>query len=142
MSSDHPPLIGADIIARGGWHPRYARVLAAASDGDYGIAIVDGNGDGAELEIETWVWDDEHPEGGRWDSGVSSGAGPLGYLGPVQTGNVGDAYFAYGRAPGPESVTIEFDGQLHQVPVGGDGVWAFIRIRADPRNHGFPSLAI
>jgi hypothetical protein len=36
---------------------RYAHVLAVASDGDYGFALVGGNGDGAELEAETWIWD-------------------------------------------------------------------------------------
>ncbi len=34
----HPGLRPADVIARGGWHPSYVRVLAAASDGDHGFA--------------------------------------------------------------------------------------------------------
>jgi hypothetical protein len=56
MPPDHPGLIAQEVLARGGWHPRYARVLAVVSDGDYGFAVVDGNGDGAELDTEIWRW--------------------------------------------------------------------------------------
>jgi hypothetical protein len=136
MSPDHPGLTADEVLAHGGWHPRYARVLAVASDGDYGFAVVDGNGDGAELEAETWRW-----SSGNWHGAGSSGAGPLGHLGTLQTGGqIGDACFAYGGAPRRESVTISFDGHRHDVPVGQHGVWAFIKIRTGPNSHGFPSL--
>lgn len=136
MPPDHPGLTEQEVLARGGWHPRYARVLAVASDGDYAFAVVDGNGDGAELDAEMWEWD-----GGAWDAGGSSGAGPLGNLGPVQTGGqIGDACFAYGRAPWRQSITISFDGRLHNVPVSRYGVWAFVKARTDPHGHEFPSL--
>jgi hypothetical protein len=93
-----------------------------------------GNGDGAELEAEVWKWD-----GGKWDGASSSGAGPLDQLGPVRTGGqIGSAYFAYGSAPGRRSVTIDFDGHLHHVPVSRYGVWAFIKVRTDPHGLGFP----
>ena len=124
----HPPLAPDDVLASGGWHPRYVRVLAVASDGDYGIAVVDGNGDGAELEQEAWLWDD-----GRWTPGSSSGTGQLDTLGTIQTGGeFGDASFAFGRAPGRASVTISFDGQRFEVPVGPRGVWAFIKAGTGP----------
>jgi hypothetical protein len=132
----HPPLTEQDVLARGGWHPRYARVLAVASDGDYGFALTDGNGDGAELEEETWKWDD-----GAWQPRSSCGGGPLDYLGPVITGGYfDDAYYAFGHAPGRQSVTVEFDGRDHEVPVGRHGVWAFIKVRTDPRGRGLPTL--
>jgi hypothetical protein len=125
---EHLALTPEDVMARGGWDVRYARVLAVASDGDYGFALVDGNGDGAELEAEMWLW-----ESGTWTGAGSSGAGPLSYLGPVQTGGqIHDACFAYGSAPGRHSITIDFEGRLHQVPVSREGVWAFIKIRTDP----------
>ncbi len=83
----HPGLSHRDVLASGGWHPRYARVLITASDGDYGFALVDGNGDGAELEEELWRWEDGGPAGhGHWEGGSSSGAGPLGYLPPLVAG--------------------------------------------------------
>ncbi len=129
-----PGLTGQDVIARGGWHPRYTRVLATASDGDYGFALVDGNGDGAELEAETWIWQD-----GSWVSAGSSGVGPLGHLGPRQTGGrIGNAYFTYGSAPGRQSISIDFDGRRHQVPVSRHGVWAFIKRHTDPPRREFP----
>jgi hypothetical protein len=116
------------VLATGGWHPRYVRVLATASDGDYGIAIVDGNGDGAELEEEARLWDDGH-----WAPGNSSGAGPLDFLGAIQTGGeVSEARYAYGRALGRDSVRISFGGQTYEVPVGLEGVWAFIKIGNGP----------
>jgi hypothetical protein len=56
-------------------------------------------------------------------------------------GQIHDACFAYGSAPGCQSITIDFDGRLHQVPVSRHGVWAFIKIRTDPGGWGFPSPA-
>jgi hypothetical protein len=38
MPPDHPALSEEEVLAPSGWHPRYARVLAVASDGDYGFA--------------------------------------------------------------------------------------------------------
>ena len=135
MPPDHPSLTEDEVISGGGWHPRYAGVLAVASDGDYGFAVVDGNGDGAELEAETWIW-----EAGAWTSGASSGAGPLDTLGPVQTGGqIENAYFAFGQAPARQTVTSDFDRQLHQVPVSRHGVWAFIKTSTSPGNCGLPT---
>jgi hypothetical protein len=47
-------------------------VIAVASAGDYGFALVDGNGDGSELEAEHWLWQKgpgsrgAHPALARW----------------------------------------------------------------------------
>jgi hypothetical protein len=129
----HPALTPEDVRAAGGWHPRYVRVLAVASDGDYGIAVVDGNGDGAELEEEAWLWDD-----GGWRPGTSSGAGPLSFLASIQTGGqVGEASYAYGQVPGRDAVRVSFGGQAYDVPVGPHGVWAFIKSGTGPA----PALA-
>lgn len=122
MAPEHPALTEADVIALSGWHPRYARVLALASEGDHGFAVVDGNGDGAELEVELWWWEE-----GAWTSGSSSGTGPLDGLASFQAGGEpGVICFAYGWAPGRGSVTISYDGQLHDVPISRHGVWAFV----------------
>src|ERR1700722_4547222 len=103
MPPDHPGLTEDEVITGGGWHPRYTRVLAIASDGDHAFALVDGNGDGAELEAEIWEWD-----GQTWTGAGSSGAGPLDTLGPSQTGGqIGSSYFAYGSAPGRQTITID-----------------------------------
>jgi hypothetical protein len=135
MPPDHPGLTEDEVIASGAWHPRYARVLAITSDGDYSLAIVDSNGDGAELEAETWQWD-----GDRWTGAGSAGAGPLDTLGPTQTGGqIGNSYFAYGSAPGRQTITINFDGRLHQIPVSHHGVWAFIKTSTSPGNPEYPT---
>lgn len=136
MRPDHPGLSEQEVLTQGGWHPRYARVLAVASDGDFGFAIVDGNGDGAELEAEAWHWDN-----GSWHNAFSSGAGPLSNLGPLQTGGyIGNAHFAYGAAPPTQPVTVSLDGCLHDIPAGHGGVWAFIKRRTDPGRNEPPSL--
>jgi hypothetical protein len=128
------------VLASGGWHPRYVRVLITASDGDYGFALVDGNGDGAELEEELWQWGDGPGNHGRWEGGSTSGAGPLDHLLPlVAGGHIGSAYFAYGRVPGSESVTIEFEERRYEIPVSPLGVWGFIREAAEP-HPGLPAL--
>jgi hypothetical protein len=132
-----PGLRAADVRARGGWHPSYVRVLAAASDGDYGFALVDGNGDGAELEAEAWLWDN-----GQWVPGSSSGAGPLDYVGSLQTGGeVGPAHYAYGRTLRRQVITVSFERRQYDVPVSEDGVWAFVKVATDPASCGAPTLA-
>jgi hypothetical protein len=55
MTTGHSPLTAAEVIAKGGWHPCYARVIALSSDDGYGFALVDGNGDASELEAEAWA---------------------------------------------------------------------------------------
>lgn len=138
MTARHPPLTAAEVIAKGGWHPRYARVIALACDDGYGFALVDGNGDGSELEAEAWAWAD-----GAWRGAGSSGAGRLDRVGPIRTGGqIGEsARFAYGSAPGRDTVTIAFDGGLHLVPVGEHGVWVFIAVRPGRTSPGAPVLA-
>jgi hypothetical protein len=127
------------VLASGGWHPRYARVLVTVSDGDFGFALVDGNGDGAELEEELWQWEDAPGGDGYWQGGSTSGAGPLGHLPPLVAGGIGPAYFAYGRVPGRESVTVEFEKRRYEMPVSPLGVWGFIREAAGLRP-GIPAL--
>lgn len=138
MTAGHSPLTASEVIARGGWHHRYARVIALASDDVYGFALVDGNGDGSELEAEAWAWRD-----GAWHGSGSSGAGRLDRVGPLRTGGqFGEsAWFAYGSASGRDTVTIAFDGELHIVPVGEYGVWAFIAARPGRTGRDFPVLA-
>jgi hypothetical protein len=137
MNARQSPLTAAEVIAGGGWHPYYARVIALASDDGYGFALVDGNGDGSELEAEAWAWRD-----GAWECGSTSGAGPLAGVGPIRTGGQIDetAWFAYGSAPGRDTVTIAFDGSRRLAPVGEHGVWAFIAARPGRTGRDDPVL--
>ncbi|HEX2323220.1 MAG TPA: hypothetical protein VHJ18_29955 [Streptosporangiaceae bacterium] len=78
---------------------------------------------------------------GTWQGGLSSGAGSLRALGLLQSGGqIGNAYYAYGYAPGSQSVTISFDGHHHHVPVSASGVWAFIKVHTGPDRGEPPSL--
>lgn len=118
-------LTAEHVIAAGGWHPGYARVLAIATDGDLALAIVDGNGDGQELEAEIWVSDQT-----GWAPIVSWGAGPLDLGRPAHDlahGWSRGAHYAHGVAPDHQTVTITFNGEVHTVEVTPSGVWAFIR---------------
>lgn len=67
-----PPLSAETVIHGGGWHPRHARVLKIVQKGACAVALVDGNGDGAECESELWGYD----ESDGWRSLRSAGAGP------------------------------------------------------------------
>jgi len=138
-SAERPRLTERQVVAEGGWHPRYARVLAIATDGDYGFALVDGNGDGAELEEELWEWHD-----GRWDGRSSSGGGGLDWLEPLRVWwpyRDPDVCVAFGRAPRRESVTLRFARDRRQVPVSADGVWAFVLAQPGLHAGGDPVLA-
>lgn len=39
----------------GGWDPRYVRVLDVQVDGDVAAALVNANGDGADISIDIYV---------------------------------------------------------------------------------------
>ena len=60
----------------GRWDPRYARVLDVQVDGDVAAALVDANGDGADINIDIYV---RSPDG-EWNE-VASGNGDLGIPG-------------------------------------------------------------
>jgi hypothetical protein len=71
----HHPVTGlnaADVLRIGGWHPRYARVLDIVVDGDIAAALVDTNGDGADLNLDIYLLDDD----GGWRE-VMSGNGSM-----------------------------------------------------------------
>jgi hypothetical protein len=135
-SAERPRLTEEQVIADGGWHPRYARTVAIATDGDYGLALVDGNGDGAELEDEIWMHRD-----GAWIGQSSSGAGPLDHMPSLTTWwPVEDVCYAYGRAHGRSSVVLSLAGQRHDIPVGRHGVWAFVKVLRVAHRYQSPEL--
>lgn len=66
-------------IAVGGWDPRYARVIDLQVDGDLAAALIDPNGDGADLNVSIYAHGD-----GEW-SEVGSGNGALSIPGWFRT---------------------------------------------------------
>ena len=89
------------VIHVGGWHPRYARVLLIEHDEQDAVILVDGNGDGAELELEYWHRGDD----GRWLGGSTSGYGPLAFLPTLRAWNAGPFVAAVGRTQPNAEVT-------------------------------------
>ena len=109
------------IIAFGGWDPRYARVVMIAADDDEAIALVDGNGDGIELEQEFWT-----RESTGWRAGSSTGHGSLDSL-DVAIWDAGHAVCAFGPASRGEPVRIRYDGVIHELVTNQYDVWGFLR---------------
>ena len=60
----------------GDWDPRYAQVLEVQVQGDVAAALVDANGDGADLNVDVYV---RQPDG-EWAE-VASGDGSIGIPG-------------------------------------------------------------
>ncbi|WP_134740236.1 hypothetical protein [Nocardioides sp. 503] len=58
------------VIVAGGWDARYAVVRAVGTLGDHGAAVIDANGDGADINLEHFRRVD-----GEWRA-TSSGGGP------------------------------------------------------------------
>jgi hypothetical protein len=135
---DHIRELTADgIIQAGGWNRRYARVVLIEHDEQDAVILVDGNGDGAELELEYWHYGDD----GSWHGGSTSGHGPLAGLPEFQTWNAGDFVAALGRArPGAE-LNVEYGGQVFRRRATEFGTWGFVHA-ADPlRTSELPVVA-
>jgi hypothetical protein len=124
-----PPLTPEIVMAAAEWHPRYAEILAIASDGIYGVSVVDGNSDRADIDVGIWRFEDgswrEHSSWGAFGEPVveawTSGWG----------GTPGAACAIHGYAPDLSSMDITLAGVVHRVAVGGNGYWAFIKATRD-----------
>jgi hypothetical protein len=123
------------VIRYGGWDPRYARVLLIARDGDLALALVDGNGDGAELEVEYW----HHYDGG-WHPGASSGYGPLASMAPVNTWNAGELVCALGRGSPGSHVHIAYGDRTYTREANDFGVWGFVHEADSPHEDETPAV--
>ena len=90
------------LVAAGGWNPRYARVLLIADDGHDAVILIDGNGDGAELELEYW----QREPDGIWHGGSTSGHGSLDELPVAQSWHAELFVAAIGRADPAAEVSV------------------------------------
>jgi len=120
-----------DIIRVGGWHPGYARVLLVEHDDHDAIVVIDGNGDGAELELEYWHRDSDD----AWAGGSTSGYGPLDALSPAQSWDAGPFVAACGRVAPATEVTIAYGGHVYRRTANDFGLWGFIHA-ADSASRG------
>jgi hypothetical protein len=124
------------IIGLGGWHPRYARVLLIEHDEGNALVLVDGNGDGAELEVEYWHCDSD----GTWLGGSSSGYGSLESLASSQSWDAGDFVAALGRVEQGTEVTIEYGGHTYRRRANEFGIWGFVHTADSARPGDLPEV--
>jgi hypothetical protein len=125
------------IVQAGGWHPRYARVLLIEHDEQDAVILVDGNGDGAELELEYWHRGGE----GLWHGGSSSGHGSLDSL-QTASWNAGDFVAAVGRARPNTEVSIAYASQVYRRRPNEFGTWGFVHAADSPDASELPAVAI
>jgi hypothetical protein len=134
---DATRVLSAEALIRvGGWHPKYARVLLIEHDSDYAIALIDGNGDGAELELEYWY----HDRDGFWRGGSTSGYGPLYGLPSEASWNSGEFVTVVGRAEPGAEVMLEYGGQVYRREASDTGVWGFIHASDSARPDELPAV--
>ena len=124
------------LIRSGGWHPDYARVLLIEHDDNDALILIDGNGDGAELELEYWHRDSD----GFWRGGSTSGHGPLDKLRRSQTWNAGEFVAALGRVEPGANVSLVYARQIYLRRASEHGVWGFIHAAGSARADDLPAL--
>jgi len=130
--------LSADAVARaGGWDPRYARVLLIEQTGVHALVLVDGNGDGTELELEHWRRDSD----GSWRGETSSGHSALGSLASADSWSWGDLVCALGRVGPGSAVRLEYGGQSYRRQANQFGVWGFLHEADSARAGELPAVA-
>jgi hypothetical protein len=122
MAADQTDLTDDLVIATGAWHPAFARVVLIVADEDVAIVLIDGNGDGSELEMEYW---NKNADG--WAGGSSSGYGPLGARRWTNRWDTGSMVCAVGEGVPGESMRLRYDGEICECTVNEFGLWGFVR---------------
>lgn len=104
-------------IASGGWDERYAVVLVVVTRGDIAAALVDPNGDGADIDL------DEYHRGpdGQWVAGNSSGG-----AGDSGTSWSPHMVATYGRTEPHAEIFVDYYGETHTVTANDAGWWLFV----------------
>ena len=138
MDGEISELSAEAIVRAGGWDPRYARALLVAQDADHALALIDGNGDGAELELEYWTRD----TGSGWHGGASSGFGAPDAMPAAQSWNAGDVVAAVGKSEPDAEVSIRYGGRSYRRQAGQSGVWGFIHAADSARADELPVATV
>lgn len=110
------------ILEHGGWNQQFARVLLVEEHSDQAIALVDGNGDGSELELEFWSRDSAN----RWVCGSSSGHMGLDSLKVADTWSIGTHVVALGKAEPGSEIRLSYSGNTYSRQANEFGIWGFI----------------
>jgi hypothetical protein len=129
--------LSEDVIVRcGGWDPRFARVVLIEQSGVHALVLVDGNGDGAELELEHW----EHNARDGWRCRTSSGFGPLDTLETVDAWDTGDLVCAVGRVTPDAVVRVAYGDRTYSRRANSLGIWGFVHQADSPHAGEVPRL--
>jgi hypothetical protein len=103
-------------------------LLIEEQDGQ-AVALVDGNGDGAELELEYWTREDSS----GWACTSSSGYSGLSSLGQAETWTTDTHVVALGKGPLGADVRVTYAGNTYSRHANEFGIWGFIT-QANPES--------
>ncbi|QNK80063.1 hypothetical protein [Nakamurella sp. PAMC28650] len=117
------------VITAGGWDPRYAVTLAVAWHQGVGAALIDTNGDEADVDLDLYDLDAD----GVWQAGSSVGVGESGGFLSNRIA------VCSGRTEPGSVVDIEYSGQCHSVRASATGWWLFVTVAA-PNSDAFPTV--
>jgi hypothetical protein len=109
-------LSASGVLRAGGWDPRYAVALAIASYNHVAGALIDTNGDEADIDLDEYV---RHVDG-NWYAIGSCSAGGEGTSWSTRVA----ATWGHG-APG-EIVKIDYLGQSYSIGASPAGWWLFV----------------
>lgn len=100
----------------GGWDPRYAVVLATDARDGVAAALVDTNGDRADVDLDQY----EQAADGRW---IEVSSGNCGESGAFATGFMA---LAWGRTDPGVAVRVEYQAATYAVAATDQGWWMFV----------------
>lgn len=115
------PLTEDSAIRAGGWDPRYAVVLAVTTHDDVAAALVDPNGEGADIDLDEYLWS---PDDG-WICVASHGGGESGLTWSPSM------VTAFGRISPGGLVHLEYLGARRNVTANQQGWWLFVAAARD-----------
>jgi hypothetical protein len=104
--------------------------------GDSALVLVDGNGDGAELELEYWHRDTD----GTWEGGATSGHGALTWLPSSDAWSTGELVCALGRGDPASLVSISYGGTTYSRQTNEFGLWGFLHDADSARPDDLPTV--
>lgn len=119
-------MVGVDTLDAGaalrlgGWDSRHARVLFVVTRDNVGIALIDANGDGADLNLD----DFECSATGVWEAGAASSSS-----GTEGAGFSGHTSYIYGRDLPGSVIRVVYRGDEIWATTSEEGWWAFVARR-------------
>ncbi len=108
-------------VTAGGWDSRYAVAVAVATHQDIAAALIDTNGDEADIDLDRYERDTD----GHWRESVSDSAGGSG------TSWSRRIVATWGRSTPHEIVDITYLGDRYSVTASDGGWWLFIAPATD-----------